>query len=69
MALNTHHVDEFLRLSMQTMDAMKLHQRPHSIYNLDERGLAVLEIKSRWLLKAIRQFPLLLTERKGKPWQ
>jgi hypothetical protein len=32
-------VDDFFKLSRQTMDAIKLHQRPHLIYNLGETGL------------------------------
>jgi hypothetical protein len=32
-------MDDLLRLSRQTMDVMKLHQRPHVIYTADDTGL------------------------------
>jgi hypothetical protein len=39
VGLNTDLVDDLFKLSRQTMEAMKLHQRPHFIYNLDETEL------------------------------
>jgi hypothetical protein len=39
MGFNTEMVDDCFKLSKQTMDAMKLAQGTHLIYNLDETGL------------------------------
>jgi hypothetical protein len=51
------------------MDAMKLHQRPHLIYNVDEAVLKVTYNSGNQKLLAVKgskRFTVLLAEKKEK---
>jgi hypothetical protein len=46
---------------------MKLHQRPHLIYNLDETGVKLTYNSGNRKLLAVKEFTVLLTEKEEKP--
>jgi hypothetical protein len=51
------------------MDAMKLHQRPHLIYNADETGFKLTYSSGNQKLLAVygsKRFTVLLMEKKEK---
>jgi hypothetical protein len=60
---------DFFKLLKQTIDAIKLHQWLHLIYNVDEIGLQLTYIsdsQNQLPVNANKKFTMLLTEEKGK---